>query len=154
MPEMREMDNPGPAEVTIGGVVYTIRSATPHEVFCATWGRESLKQTTPYLNDFLQKLVTLETALIGGGLLRNDLMPTPFAIGFLLIAILSLGLALLGLFPQGSSHSGQVEITDAAAVERFEFATIFRKKRWLAMSCVFLVGSVALAAAGVIIKHS
>src|SRR4051794_11246241 len=83
-----------PQTVEIDGVEYDVRLCTAEEAFFAEWGRESLKQTIPFLNDAIQKLITLDAALIGGGLLlgpHKDVLPPGgrvFALGCFVLSLL------------------------------------------------------------------
>lgn len=63
---------------------------------------KSTEQTIPVLNDFLQKLATLDSAMIGGGLLiaKGDILPIQFGIFALLILTASLLCAIIGLYPR------------------------------------------------------
>ena len=62
---------------------------------------KSTEQTIPVLNDFLQKLATLDSAMIGGGLLiaKGDILPIQFGIFALLILTASLLCAIIGWKP-------------------------------------------------------
>lgn len=59
------------------------------------------EQTVPTLNDYLTKLVTLDTALIGGGFLiaKGDVLPYWCGFAVLVALVVSLGCAIYGLSP-------------------------------------------------------
>jgi hypothetical protein len=138
--------------VEIGGKRYKLRAATPAEEFYLNWGRESLKSTTPYLNDVLQKIIILTTALIGGGLLsasaKEEVLSPRWRMAALCALIASLVTAFWGIYP----HGGPKWLSDPDVVRRFEHETIDRKVYWLWWSAVLLILGLGAAVVGLWIK--
>lgn len=103
------------------------RLATPWEEFLLGQARESFKQSVPSLNDVLGKLLTLNTALIGAGIVALKEQILPFWGGVVAIALVlaSLGATLAGLFP----HSWTVRPNDPDEIYRIERA-VAEWKTW------------------------
>lgn len=122
------------------------RTATPEARFYLEWDRESVKQTAPLLNDVLQKLIVLSTALLGAFASLKEL-PVPdwgrgaAAVGFLA----ALAAALLGVYPRGRASVGY----DPDEIKAFEDWTVRRKKRSLSLAAAFLLAGLAAGVAGI-----
>lgn len=113
------------------------------EQFFLTWGLESLKGTVPALNDTLQRIILLDTALIGGGfvVVKEGVLPHWWAIITLLLLISSLTAALWGIFPRGRS----VNLLDPEDIQANEYGAINRKTRMLRVSFIALVIALLIA---------
>lgn len=126
------MNAPTPEVMKVPG-----RFADPDDLFALDWGRETLKQVIPRLNDALQRVSTLATALLGGSLFfATDAVLAPgfraAAMAFFLAALVT---SFIGLLPK----SEIVALGDPAAIRRFKTAVAVHRQRWLSVSCVALV---------------
>jgi hypothetical protein len=118
--------------------------------FFLTWGPESLKQSVPALNDVLGKLITLNSALIGGGFVgaKGEVLPfgwTVAAIGFLIVSLVA---SLWGIYPRG----WDVNLNNPNEIRAAEYGAIRRKSYCLATAFGALVVAFLLVFAGVIAK--
>lgn len=113
------------------------------------------EQTIPLANDFLQKMVTLDAALIGGGFViaKGDTMPL-IAAGLAMMGLLvSLGFAIHGLRPMLID----VDIREFGALDRFNNfrVKVMDKKeyaiRWASRSLftAFVIGVLGFVAKGI-----
>lgn len=121
-------------------------SCTAEESFYLDWAQESYKQVGPFLNDCLQKLITLDVALIGGGLLlgpRDDILPVAARVPPLVLLVLSLACAVIGVRPFGRARLG----FDPAAEKVGRAAAVRRKSGWLSAASWLLVAALATAVA-------
>jgi len=108
-----------------------------NDKFFLAWGLESLKGSVPALNDSLQKIVVLDTALIGGGLVgvKEGVLLHWWALVTLLILVVSLVAALYGAFPRGRN----VNLLDPDDIKNNEYEAINRKY------CALRIAFIALA---------
>lgn len=108
--------------------------ASPEEVFYLEWAQESVKKTTPYLNEFLQKLITLIVALIGAVIVATDkkLIPENWGANSAIVLLLSLVFALVGIWPVDKF----LPMNCAKKIERIEEAMVSRKARWVRATLV------------------
>jgi hypothetical protein len=116
----------------------------------AIWeaGREAAKNTVPTLNDMLGKLVTLDTALIGGGLVvaKGETLPFWVAVAVLVLLLVSLGAALSGLWPRRAV----LNLGDLEQIEAFDREVIHRKTDALTCAGIAFAAAVTLAVLGLI----
>ena len=110
-------------------------------------------QTVPLSNDFLQKMVALDAALIGGGFVvaKGDTMPV-LAGGLALACLLaSLGFAVHGLRPM----TIDMDIHELGGLGRFkEFrAGVVAKKNWAIRRTIWpLLAAFAIAIIGFVVR--
>jgi len=111
-------------------------------------------ETVSTLNDFLQKLLTLDAALIGGGFIvaKGDVLPYWWGVAVLTILIVSLVAVLYGLMPrQGFVNPNS--LGGIAAYRKWEVDIITKKKwsMWIAASVLavaFAIGVIGMAVKG------
>lgn len=97
------------------------------DVFYLEWAREDVKKTVPYLNDCLQRLIVLDTALVAGSIVGlKDAMPLNWRIAVVIAMMLSLVIACIGVQPFG----GALNWTDPDDIRRSEDETV-KWKKWL-----------------------
>lgn len=120
--------------------------STPKDDFFLEWGREQIKGTPPALNASLQHIITIDVALVGGGLAAagSDTLPGWWGVGAVALVFLSLAVSLWGVYPVGRRVRWRVP----ADIERFAVETIRRKQRSMFASFVLLV-----AALGVVVLY-
>jgi hypothetical protein len=72
--------------------------ADPEDDFALQWGRETLKDTIPRLDAALQRLITLDTALLGGSIffVSSDILPHGFRLSAMFAFLASLAVAFYG----------------------------------------------------------
>lgn len=122
------------------------RKATDWEKFLLSVGRESFRQTVTSLNDVLQRLIVLDTALLGGFVGIKEL-PMPdwarllAALGF----VVSLGLAFFGVYPA----KWGARLNDPVAIKEIEVAIANRKAGLLRWSAGSLIAGFVLGLAGI-----
>ena len=124
--------------------------ATPDEIFFAEWGEQTLKQSAPALQDSLQKLITLDAALIGGVLiaLKEDVLPPIFRLSVIVCFLVSLGAAMCGVQPLWRN----VTMGCAEEIKAYQFDTIRRKSFWIRAAYACLIIGFALAIYGILVK--
>jgi hypothetical protein len=131
-------------------VVYTGEIATADEQFLLEWARESWKKSLEQLAGGLQRLVTLNTALLGGSLVfpKDDLMHPAFrwfAAGcFLASLIVSLYFSI--------PVSRDVNICDPPAIALHKAALAWNRRTALALASYALGGGLSLAVVGAVLK--
>lgn len=94
-------DTPNPAEPSAPIRVQS-RLASARDQFLLQWGRESLKQSVPAINDVLAKLLPLLAALFGGALvvIEKSVVTSNCGVVVLVLLLLSLCAVLAGLYPR------------------------------------------------------
>lgn len=75
---------------------------TEEDLFLLEWGKESLKKNIGIVNDALQRMVTLNSALLGGSIAFYDdkVMPTAAKFWVELFFLIALISAFLGMLPK------------------------------------------------------
>lgn len=144
MPEVQGMDNAS-AEVDN----WITRKATAEEKFYLDSHLESLKQSTPYLNDVLQRVMTLATALVGVAIIssRESLMPSLMLALTLMGLLSSLAFALYGLYPRSTFYSRHAD-----EIAEFESRVNLHKKRQLELAAGSLFVALVIASFGITIR--
>lgn len=109
------------------------------------------KGSIPYLNDFLGKLLTLVTALIGGGFVvaRGDVLPTWSMLIVVVLLFMALIAVLSGLMPRAWRHHPH----DLAAVADAEMKTLTRKYKSIKVAVGFFIAAIAWAIIGLFAKQ-
>lgn len=120
--------------------------ADPEEVFLLDWGREMQKGTIPRLDEALQRVITLDTALLGGSLyvVSADVMPSSLRAAAMLAFLVSLAAAFRGSLPL----AGQMRLNDPNSVREFKEKVAVHRHRWLQRACWLMWGGLALAILG------
>ncbi len=128
------------------------KCASAWDQFFLNWGQETLKGSVPAINDALGKMLTLTSALIGGGFvaLKGDIIPFNWGVAAVSCLMASLIAALIGLMPV----SRRVMLNNPASIRDAEESAGDRKQWCLMASFVLLVAGFALAFCGVIVKGS
>jgi hypothetical protein len=114
---------------------------------------KSAEQSVPTLNDYLQRLLTLDSVLIGGGFVvaKGDVLPHAFGVVVLITLLASLGMTLYGLMPT----RGRVDVhglNGLAAYQRFDRRAA-EKKAFAAQWASFLLGlALAFGVIGLVAK--
>lgn len=123
---------------------------TYKEEFFLEWGLESLKGTAPAINDALQRIVVLDTALIGGGFVaaKGDVLPFWGAVLTLLVLVVSLVASLWGIYPRGRD----VNLLDPDDIQANEYDAINRKARMLRIAFIAIAGAFLVAIASLVIR--
>lgn len=121
---------------------------TPHEEAVWRAGQDAVRNTVPALNDLLGRLVTLDAALLGGGLVvaRGDVLPLWAAVPVLAALLASLFAALAGLWPRRAL----LDLGDLDRLRQFEADAVTRKADALTVAGLALAGAAAAAVAGVV----
>jgi hypothetical protein len=122
------------------------RKATEWESFYRSIGRDSFKNAVPLLNDVLQKLIVLDTALVGGFVGIKEL-PIPEWARLLaaLGVFISLGFAFYGIYPV----SWEPNLDSLREIHDCEVKISNRKSTYLRCSAIALLVGLALGLAGV-----
>lgn len=111
------------------------------------------EQTIPTLNDYLQKLLTLDVALIGGGFVvaKGDVLSYWWGVAVLVILIVSLVATLVGLLPT----RGRIKPHAVGGVEAYqswETGIIEMKNRALRLGASLIVLAFAVGVGGLVAK--
>ncbi len=121
--------------------------ASEEDVFYKEWGKESLKRSLPFVNDVLQRLLTLNTTLIAGSfLLRDDALAAVWRIGAAFCFLTSLTLCLLGMLPYARAFS----VYAPREVQKHTEAALRVKRRWLSAAAFALVLGFLVAIGGLV----
>jgi hypothetical protein len=133
------------SEPLIGDEIVTGRPATAEEEMTVAVADEAAKQAVPRLNEALNRLVTLSTAMTGGALaaLKNDICTGWGRVGSATFFFLALAAAVVGSLP----HVSRIEWEIRALVADVESA-IWRKKWGSWICCVFLAAGALVAVLG------
>jgi hypothetical protein len=123
---------------------------TKEELFFVDLALQAFAGTIPRLNDYLSKIIVLDTALIGGSIfwLTSETMRPFFRLAVVCTFIASLVLACLGLYPIG----GNVPTRRPYAIRNFHLAIMQRKISWLQWSVGLLLAGFTIAVIGMINK--
>lgn len=122
------------------------RPATATEEFFVGLAEDAIKRTTPYLNEFLQKLITLNVAIIGASLVavKERIIGAAFGLPAILFVFVSLGVAIIGVWPRQHILS----MYCAASIEEAERTAIQRKSKFIRAALVMLLISIAMLILG------
>jgi hypothetical protein len=120
----------------------------------AAEAEKDAERAIPNMNDFLQKVVALDTAIIGGAFLiaKGDVLPYPWTVFSLSLFVLSMGVAFAGLFPR----PGEFDEDTAEGIRQYKRydIEIGKIKGWCMIVAVglvmlgFVVGTVGLLIKG------
>jgi len=126
----------------------TVRLATSEEVEALEWAIEARRKQLGYLGDALQRLVVLETALLGGSAALLNQVPAPTACKTIAVVLLlvSLGLSLFGVNPITERFDPNCAKEIIAARQR----GVERRSRLLYWSCVCLFAAIAVIVGGLV----
>jgi len=96
----------GDAAIVIDDIAYGARRATPEEDRLIEWGWETYKERIPNLIAALQRVMTIDAALIGGSvaLLKPDMMANDCRLVVIFLFIISLAATMIGLFPRKGEY--------------------------------------------------
>lgn len=114
---------------------------------------KSHEQSIPTLNDYLQKLLVLDTALIGGGFVvaKGDVLPYWCGVTVLTLLVASLAFVLYGLLPT----MGFVTVHaagGASAYRKFEVMVMMKKNRAMIGSSGWLILALIVGVGGLMAK--
>jgi hypothetical protein len=131
----------------------TARPLTAQESATLTAAVKTVEQTVPTLNDFLQKLLTLDAALIGGGFVvaKGDVLPYWWGVAVLTVLVVSLAACLIGLLPTRGSVN-LYALGGLEAYRRWEIGIIEKKKTAMLVGGCALVLAFAVGVLGMIAK--
>ena len=129
-------------------VVATSRKITPHEAWLHECAKKAFEGSVPALNDFLGKLLTLTTALIGGGFLivKNEVMGKGFSASALFTMLFSLTITIWGLMPKATLM--QSPFTNVADYQKFEKKVSNRKAACIKAACASLLLAILISIVG------
>ena len=110
-------DTDGDSGTEAEEVAWTCRVPTADELATHALATTTGEQTVPLANDFLQKMVTLLAALVGGGFIiaKGDTLPLWSGSLALTILLTSLGFAIHGLRPMRID----MDIREFGGLDRF-----------------------------------
>lgn len=123
---------------------------TVYETLLWERSKKLFEQSIPTLNEMLGRLVTLNTALIGGGLVlaKGDNVPLPFAVPALFLFLFSLAYALWGLWPRTQS----MKITNLAVIESFSNDLVSKKSTAQLMSGITMFLGLFFSVVGAVLN--
>lgn len=109
----------------------------------------AVRDAVPTLNGFLDKMLTLNTALVGGGLAfwKGDVLPFWWGVGVLTAALLSLCAALYGLMPT-KGFVDPYAVGGTAAYRVFEARVLRKKERTAYAAAALLAAALLIGVAG------
>ena len=118
--------------------------------FYVTWGRELLKNNLSFANEVLRQLVTLNTALLGGGIaFLNDTMIHPgFKQVIIVLFFLSLAVSFVGIMP----YQGAIDARIPAEVKRYKEGAFRWKQRYLWTAGGLLVTGFLVSLVGLVAR--
>ena len=124
--------------------------ASPEEVRLHELGEATRKGNVPLLNDFLGRIVTLDTALIGGGFAaaKLDALPIWSCLTLVVLLLASLLIGMDGLRPRGH----KIDTSLYLEIERIERITLARKNSELKISASLFVAAILVAVLGFFVK--
>jgi hypothetical protein len=134
-------------------VAVETRLATPDEKAAYADAIKTREQTVPTLNDYLQRLVTLDAALIGGGFFvaKGDVLPYWYAVAVLVALVASLVVALCGLMPTiGFFHVHKIDGLDA--YRKWETGIVLKKNQAMFFGSLLLVSAFIVGVVGLVAK--
>jgi hypothetical protein len=128
-------------------------AATAQETAAAERAAKAIDESLPLQNDFLQKLLTMNVALIGGGFLlaKGEILPYWFGVATLATLMASLIATLLGLAPE----EGKGDIYSHETVkeyQRFEKRRMAKKTAATKWTLIFICAAFAVALTGLMVK--
>jgi hypothetical protein len=132
-----------------GVAVIDARPMSPDEAFYFDLGRDVQRNTVPLLNEHLNRVVVLATALTGGFLgVKDAPLPDPARAAAVALFLLTLGLALKGLMPRRAGYTRTVPAAVAA-----DEARVIEAKAWaVKWSAVALLAGFAAGLAGLLAR--
>ncbi|MFO0937678.1 MAG: hypothetical protein U0798_14320 [Gemmataceae bacterium] len=124
------------------------RLATPDETFYAERGKQYFLQAIPTLNDVLGKLLTLATALAGGGLVigNGTVISKPVGVVVVFLFIISIVFSLVGLWP----NFREMDKFSTDEIRNFTRHLIQRKRLMLSLAGICIVTGLVIALIGMI----
>lgn len=126
------------------------RATTEDEAFYIQWGYETVKASIVTANEVLKLLITINVALIGGGvafLYKSDVSES-FRIAILVAFFIGLMLAFAGVFPRESA----IDIRIPEKIKAHKNRVLDSKRRYLWAASIFTVFGLlasAMAVSGV-----
>ena len=128
MQEENQAQSPPVAEPPVEPRVEQL-APTPEDEFYVDWALETFKRNLSFTNDVLQRLVTLNAALLGGAIAFYDekILPPPLKPFVILSFFVSLVLAFLGMMP----HEERLDIQCPSEVKAFKQRALTSKRRFL-----------------------
>lgn len=111
------------------------------------------EQSIPALNDFLQRLLTLNSALIGGGFVvaKGDVLPFWCGVAVLAVLVLSLCATVFGLLPV-RGHVAAHAVNGLDAYKTWETGVMEVKRRAVVGAVALLAIAFAVGVAGLAVK--
>lgn len=113
-------------------------AADPVDVLYVEMAQETYKRNIPFLNDVLQKLITINASLFGGGIyfLQGDVIPAWSRSLALIFFLIATGVALYGMLP----YSGTVNpfVPDEIKKYKVEATNWKRGAVWFAGTAMIL----------------
>lgn len=136
-----------------GPVVAVCRKPTAEEQAAYESAVKAREQTIPVLNDYLQRLLTLDTALVGGGFLvaKGDVLPYWCGVAVLALLVSSLACAAYGLLPV----MGFVRLHAPGglhAYQKWEDGVILKKNQAMVFGSAILVAALVVGVGGLVAK--
>jgi hypothetical protein len=118
--------------------------------FLVSVGQDTYKQMIPRLDAAYQRVITLNTAMIGGTIyfVGADQLNHAFRLASMILFFASLGCALVG----GRIFNEMVPLNEARAIEDFHRRVTESRYRWLGFSYWLLFSGLAVAALGVVCR--
>jgi hypothetical protein len=131
--------------------VIEARLADPVAVFYVEWMAGTIKNMPATLNDSLNRIVTMSTFMLGGGLyfLKESPMPATCRVASLVAFGIALAVAFAGLWPVSSMV--QIGCWRLEECRSFKERVMYRKSTAFAIASVLLVVGVAITLAGMLI---
>jgi hypothetical protein len=128
----------------------TVRTATAEEIEAVEWATEARRKQLGSLGEALQRLVVLETAVLGGSAALLNQVPAPAACKSLAVIFIlaSLALSLFGVNPLSGQYHPNCPEEIIAARQR----GIRIRSRLLFWSCGLLFAGFAVIVGGMIGK--
>ncbi|NYT75060.1 hypothetical protein HZU72_21990 [Halomonas sp. QX-2] len=113
------------------------RATTKDENFYIQWGYETVKANIGTANEVLKLLITINVALIGGGVafLYNSDVPEGFRITILAAFFIGLILAFAGVFPRKST----IDVRMPDKIKAHKDRVLDSKRRYLWAASAFTV---------------
>lgn len=103
--------------------------------FYLQWGRDTLRNNISLVNDILKQLVGINSALLGVGIVYDEIVDNEFLRLLILIFFLvSLGSSFLGLLP----YEDLVDSNSPSEIKTFKNNALKHKRRFLLSGTIFL----------------
>ncbi|HYH68103.1 MAG TPA: hypothetical protein VD866_25630 [Urbifossiella sp.] len=115
--------------------------------------RDAIKNSGSVANDILGKLLTLDAAMIGGGVViaKGEVFPVWWAAVVMTLLLVSLGAALSGLWPLADKPDpGSCE--DVLHFQNRVRESVYRKVDAMRLSAAFLCIALVMAVSGVALR--